>query len=226
MSLLRLSHRPIGRPAERFRDDRRYIVACDDTYAPAQYFSTYQIPRIEVLIVPTPDGKCDAARVLGRLLEFDAEPYDERWLFLDVDHYAQGTHLASLTQTLREARRQRVKVALSKPCFELWLLLHHSDEVSVAELSNAKTVVSRLRKALGSYNKTKLDPGQFPLSAVPVACQRAASLDLGVAGGDIPSSNTTRVYRLWHSIVKNAHPSQVPEVLKLLSLNLERESNQ
>lgn len=38
-----------------------------------------------------------------------------------------------LAEAGREARRRGVRLAVSSPCFELWLLLHHTDRRAKAE---------------------------------------------------------------------------------------------
>ena len=196
------------------RDDRLFIVACDDTYAPKQYFDFFRLPRVQVYVVGTPDGSCAASEVLDRLLHFDHEEEDELWMLLDTDHYVQGTHLASFVAALSEAKRQGVNVALSKPSFELWLLLHHVEETGLGELPTAKDVEAALRARLGQYNKTNLRREHYPLASVCDACNRAERLDATVAGGDIPLENTTRVYRLWRAVAAKAHPRQLPPELR------------
>lgn len=42
MSLFPRKPRPIKRHEATFRDDRLFIVACDDTFAPKQYFEFYE----------------------------------------------------------------------------------------------------------------------------------------------------------------------------------------
>ena len=117
---------------------------------------------------------------------------------------------------MQQAQQAGIQVALSKPCFELWLLLHHLAETAVAALPNARAAEEALRNALGQYNKTKLDPSAFPLASVATACRRAESLDAMVPGGDIPAGNTSRVYKLWQAIAAKAHPTQLPEELRTL----------
>jgi hypothetical protein len=214
MSLIARKPRPLSRDTGRFRDDRLFIVACDDTFAPKQYFDFFRIPRIQIHVVETPDGSSAAGHVLDRLLAVEHDEDDERWLLLDVDHYATGHHLQSLTTAIAEARRQGVNIAFSKPCFELWLLLHHSDESAVTELASADDVERRLRSVLGQYNKTQLRSKDFPIDLVSEACVRAERLDNIVGGGDIPNANTSRVYRIWKSVVAKALPSQMPEAIR------------
>lgn len=144
------------------------------------------------------------------------EQDDERWLVRDTDHHTQGTHLPSFLKALQRARDNGIFVALSKPAFDLWLLLHHVEETEIGHLKNAAEVGARLRAILGGYDKTNIRQTQFPLSAVVEACYRAERLDAIAGGGDIPRSNTTRVYKLWKSIASKAHPTQLPFQLRKL----------
>jgi len=208
--------RPLTRDRGSLRDDRLFIVACDDTYAPKQYFDFFRFPRVQVHVVPTPDGLSSAPHVLNRLSAVDYEEEDERWMLLDVDHCGQGTHLASFTEALSEAKRQGVNVALSKPSFELWLLLHHVEETAVGVLATSTDVEKSLRGRLGEYNKTNLKREHYPLSCVCDAYCRAERLDGVTEGGDIPQANTTRVYKLWKAIISKTLPSQLPPELRRL----------
>src|SRR5580658_7392417 len=112
MSLFPRKARPLSRDTGSLRDDRLFIVACDDTFAPKQYFNFFRLTRVQVRVVETQDGSSAAAQVLGRLLRYDHEEDDELWMLLDTDHCTQGAHLASFVGALQEARRQRVNVAL------------------------------------------------------------------------------------------------------------------
>jgi hypothetical protein len=213
MSLFDRKPRPIptrDKDPESLRDDRLFIVACDDTYAPKQYFAFFRLTRVKIHVVPTLDGTSAAEHVLERLLSFEYGEGDERWILLDTDHVTQGTHLRGFLRALQTAATQGVNVALSKPSFELWLLLHHEVETAVSTLGNARDVEEALRARLGEYNKTNLKEEHYPRSSVAAAIERAERLDLSVGGGGIPNANTTRVYQLWKAIVSKALPSQLP----------------
>ena len=217
MSLIQRKPRPLNRDIADFRDDRLFIVACDDTYAPKQYFSFFNLTRVQVHVVPTQDNSSVAQYVLGRLLEFDHEEDDELWMLLDTDHCIQGHHITGFIQAIRDAKQRGVHVAVSKPCFELWLLLHHVDESAVVSLPNAKLAEKALRNVLGEYNKTHLKETDYSVESVRDACFRAERLDTTVTSGDIPETNTSRVYQLWKAIAAKALPSQLPEALKELN---------
>jgi hypothetical protein len=216
MSLVQRKPRPLVRDTLTLRDDRLFIVACDDTYAPKQYFEFFRITRVQIHVIPTVDGTSAAQHVLERLQQIDHEDYDERWMLLDTDHCTVGPSLGSFRDAIVKATQQGIKVALSKPCFELWLLLHHLDESSVSALSKCDDVVAALRARLGQYNKTKLKKEHYPVESVHVACARAKKLDDIDTGGEIPNSNTSRVHLLWRAIAAKALPSQLPGELRAL----------
>jgi len=213
MTLIPRQPRPLARDALSLRDDRLFIVACDDTFAPKQYFNFFRLPRVQIHVIPTTDGSSAALHVLHRLLRVEHEPDDELWMLLDTDHCAQGRHLASFIAALSEAKRQNVNVAISKPSFELFLLLHHLEEHQLPDMPSARHVEDVLRSCLGQYNKTKLRQHDYPLASVVNACARAERLDSTIEGGDIPRGNTTRVYRLWKAIAAKTLRYQLPSEL-------------
>lgn len=213
--------RPLNREVQKYRDDRLYLVACDDTYAPDQYFKAYEQDflgtRLQVKVVPTIDGSSSAEHVLNRLLAYEGlEEYDQRWLVLDTDHYIKDSHRPSFLKALKLARQANVRIAISRPSFEFWLIIHHlaADDSRLSHITNADSIGDLLNEVLGSYNKKKLNMAHFPLSAVPQAIARAECIDRQVWGGDIPECPTTRVYKLWLEIIRNASLAQVPVELR------------
>lgn len=216
MTLTSRRPRPLIRETAGHRDTRLFIVACDDTYAPAQYFDFFKIPRVQVHVIKTEDGTSSAPYVLGRLLEYEHDPDDELWMVLDTDHCTTGNHIANFISAIQEAKKHGVAVALTKPSFEFWLLLHHFVEADIARLEDAYACESLLRKHLGEYNKKNLKKIYFPLELVPTAIERAKRLDQQVRGGDIPISNTSRIYLLWEAIISSAVHAELPDGLSAL----------
>jgi hypothetical protein len=108
--------------------------------------------------------------------------YDEVWAVVDVDDHA------SLDQAIKEARDRDVKLVISFPCFEIWLLWHFQD--CPAALS-ARAVHDKLSRHIPGYGKRL--PGDFPYGRHVTARQRAERADPehalpGRKGGN-PSSN-------------------------------------
>lgn len=194
--------RPICRDIQTFRDDKLFIIACDDTYAPKQYFDFFHFSRVQVHVIPTIDGTSAAEHVLKRLLEVDyLEGVDERWMILDTDHCLKPLHFKGFEKALSEARQKKINIALSKPCFEYWLLLHHCEPSDLTALATAKDVEDKLRKTLGEYNKTSLQSKHYPWDRVLLAIQRATQWDAQVKNKYSPEINTTQIYCLWNQIL-------------------------
>ena len=216
-----ISHRkarPLTRETSDYRDDRLFIVACDDTYAPAQYFEFFRIERVKIHVVPTTNTKSHAQYVLDNLMGIECREDDELWMILDTDHCIKAGHIRSFIAALREAKKKGINVALSRSCFEVWLLLHHISENEVRNLGSAAEVEAKLKAVLGSYNKTLLDGSHFPLKSVVDAYRRALRLDAATENEMIPRVTTTRVYRFWQSIITGASVSQLPEELRELKM--------
>jgi hypothetical protein len=140
-------------------------------------------------------------------------------MLLDTDHYSNGRHVKEFRRIIKEAGEKGISVALSKPCFELWLLLHHTDKDIITELDSAKSVENALRQMLGEYNKTSLKREHFPIESVAKAYQQARDLDKAALGGEIPQTNTSRVFRLWEAIISKSLPSQLPPELAALKVS-------
>lgn len=87
----------------------------------------------------------DEAKQASRQGGFRA-PFDEVWAVFDQDQHT------TLTEALAQARREGVKVAFSKPCFEIWLILHFI--LSLKPMITADQVEEELGRHLPEYSKT------------------------------------------------------------------------
>jgi hypothetical protein len=114
--------------------------------------------------------------------------FDETWCVVDTDEF-------DIDAALRAAERDRVSLAVSNPCFELWLLLHHED--CRAFCHGCEDVHRRLRKRLPSYDKTAVEFDRFA-AGVSGAVIRARELD--PSGTDHARNPSTGVWRLVQTI--------------------------
>ena len=133
-------------------------------------------------------------------------------MLLDADHYFAGRHLGSSRKALRAAKQQGFEVAVSNPCFELWLLLHHRDPVVRKAVAKASEIETELAAALGGYNKNAIPSHRFSLVNVHEAIRRARALE---ARPDDPpelwpKSMGTRVYRLLERALPPERPWVTP----------------
>lgn len=120
--------------------------------------------------------------------------YDEIWCVFDVDEHPD------INQAIHRARQKGIKIAVSNPCFELWLMLHHQDQTAYID----RMAVQRLARELELIKGKRIDDSSFNLllEKYEDARRRAKELDRWHEGnGSPPRSNpSTGVWRLVDSI--------------------------
>jgi len=119
--------------------------------------------------------------------------FDEIWCIFDVDEHP------NLQQAIAEARQSEIYVALSNPCFELWLILHQQDQTASLDRHKAQ----RLSTSLGLTDSKRLQPGAIDvlLAGYPDAKARAEALRTRhIANGSGPDANPSS--NVWELIDK------------------------
>lgn len=143
----------------------KLLIVAEGEVSEPQYFefvkSELSAFGVNVKCIP---GKVDPLKLVRKALVLrDAEisdygkagGFDEVWVAMDVD-----TH-ETLTAALKLANDEEVHVALSNPCFELWLLLHLKHH---AQHTLSKPMTSLWQKESGLGDKSidsKLLRGRF-----------------------------------------------------------------
>jgi hypothetical protein len=182
------------------RDARIFVIAVEGEKTEAQYFSLFESTRVHVEVLPAGLGGLSAPRqVLERLVgfeeRFDLDTDDERWLVLDVDRQ-RGQFLEEVTQA---ARQSGYGLAVSNPCFELWLLLHFQ-EADRAD-TNCAAVIERLRPHVGGYNKAKIKLDPYTAGRTREAIARAKALE-GERDTRWPNLPGTHVYKVVEKLLQ------------------------
>ena len=112
----------------------------------------------------------------------------------DVDEHPE------IKQSVNRARQKGVKVAVSNPCFELWLVLHNQDQTAYIH----RNKVQKLAEELGLIKGKRIDESSSDhlMEKYEDARRRAKELDRWHEGnGSPPRSNpSTGVWRLVDSI--------------------------
>jgi RloB-like protein len=134
------------------RDARLFIIATEGAVTEKQYFERFGNSRIKVEVLATgSDNKSAPKYVFDRLNsfkeQFDLHEDDMLWLVIDVDRWNRD---GELSQICREAKQKNYHLAVSNPCFEVWLCLHFGD--LDPEDRTCKQFKSSLGKILGSCN--------------------------------------------------------------------------
>lgn len=138
------------------RDASLLVIACEGEKTEAEYlsFSCFQNSRVKLCIVPSKDGKSSPIHVLENLKEeaekYDLKPGDQIWIVIDTDRWTFETQLKPLLNA--KIRKFPVNIAVSNPCFELFLYLHFS-HMPIAPVKDSRTMEKMLRSSLGQYSK-------------------------------------------------------------------------
>lgn len=189
--------RPLNRKIRHYRDTKLIIIATEGKHTEKQYFEIFRNPRIQVVIIENIDNKSAPRHVLNRLDEFSSEydlnPDDELWLMFDVDRWNKKM-LAEIT---RLALQKNYKLAVSNPCFEVWLFMHFG--FPPATISTCQQVIDLIKEKLGSYNKSHLETSTYK-DKVDEAITRAESIDQN-QDDRWPQNIGTHVYK----VVKNIY---------------------
>lgn len=126
----------IGRGRRRGRKDhqrkpgdksgRRVLIACEGGETEPGYFAALKrnlrLPGVTILgkeIGPAPINVVDSAIDARRAGQRSGEPFDAVWCVFDRDSHS------SFAQAVDKARSNKLRIAISVPCFEFWLLLHY-----------------------------------------------------------------------------------------------------
>lgn len=173
MSLTSRKKHPLNRNIPHLRDTKLIIVATEGKKTEKQYFDIFRTLKVQVQIIPADNNRSAPEYVLERLdkykEDFQIADDDELWLMTDVDRWGDK----KLAEIARLCNQKGYNLAISNPCFEVWLYLHFSGIEE--EIKNCTTVKKLLRTHLVSYNSSKLDIEVFR-HHVREAVERAKNL--------------------------------------------------
>ncbi|MER5645615.1 RloB family protein [Streptosporangium sp. NPDC002524] len=170
----------------------RILIVTEGANTEPQYFEgltkELRATGVEVYRLHVKGIGRDPERVVKKAVAISSEAssgeeYEHVWCVVDVDdHETLGTALS-------EARRRSIKVAVSNPCFEVWLLWHFTDHHS--HINQAA-----LRKKLKNFGvRDKNLPGDFPYADHPAATARAEVCNTS-DNYAIPANPSSSVYKL------------------------------
>lgn len=205
---------------EAFRDARLIVIASEGKDTERIYFKAlakeYTNLRVHVHILERSENdqnNSSPEHVLKQLNDYkskyDLEADDELWLVVDKDRWTEAMLSHVATECSQEVA---MHMALSNPCFELWLLLHMEDAASLSpeeqeqwmknrrRSKNADPYLKvRLRQKMGSYHESSYDALTL-IAHIEDAIERARALDKNPTDR-WPQTLGTRVYLLAKSVI-------------------------
>jgi len=177
----------------------RILIVCEGTRTEPLYFQGLRHLQRSLVKLEVPSGGGTPKTLVERAAELkkaaernakrSRDPnqlYDEVWCVFDIDEHP------FVAEARRQASDNKIRLAISNPCFELWILLHFQDQSAHLERSHAQHLC---RGHLPGYEKVV--PCERLMDLYGEARSRAEALDAwqetrGCSGGN-PS---TSVYHL------------------------------
>lgn len=182
----------------------RLLVVCEGEVTEPQYLRGFMAacrnPRVDLIIdrshgvpwslVKVAKERKLAAESAARRSDDENLRYDQVWCVFDIDSHP------NVPDAIQMARDNGIDLAISNPCFELWLVLHLRESPGAQHRHDVQRLLASL---LPGYEKA-VDFGKLR-DGYPDAVTRAARLDRDASQMDEAGRNpTTGVYRLTESI--------------------------
>ena len=195
--------RPLRRKTGTRRPKKTLVVFCEGEKTEPQYLEALkrqpEIRDVAAVDLRIETGHGGAVPLTLVALAIDARnraaaeeaEIDEFWCVFDVEW---PRNHPGLSDAVRRARENEIHVAITNPCFELWLILHFNDHGAWLDNDAAR----RLRRGLDGSSDKSLEAAKY-MPLVAAAARRAADLetrhqkDGAIFPDDNPSSGMHRL---------------------------------
>lgn len=174
--------RPFSRERATRPPGRKVIIACEGGKTEPGYFAEIRVskhlPRERIVLVPPlgtdPLSVVDAALAEKAALKKARRWFagDSAWAVFDGDEHFQACP-DNWNAARQKALHHEIELAVSNPCFELWLLLHFRQCSTELHRDKARRLLRRWVKA---YEKALPIYGSHLKTLTPQAIERARAL--------------------------------------------------
>ncbi|MBN2039187.1 MAG: RloB domain-containing protein [Spirochaetes bacterium] len=210
--------RELKRPDDKLNSNL-IIIATEGRNTEKKYFNdltskdNFYTDKVHIIVISNIQDKSSPDHVMKQLNDFyneyDLGENDELWLVIDRDRWPAKT----LPNIARQCKQKNYNMALSNPCFELWILLHLKDVYSLSKSEKERLLLNRKVSAtrttiekeiisiLGSYNKSNIDISKI-IQHTNVAIDRAIELDR-FPSHRWPNYLATRVYKFVKTLINS-----------------------
>ncbi|MCM8611552.1 RloB family protein [Accumulibacter sp.] len=185
------------------RTKRLFVIAAEGDATEPLYFAAFQPGRhgtFRLKVLDNPRHKTSPLEVGERLTEnerrYQPGPDTEYWVVVDRDTWSEDELVAAWALIGRQ--RSRYHLALSNPCFELWLWLPLLPNRPFADCQDCCR--SLAREWPGFRTKSHFDVAALVTNGnIADACKRARELDTDPRT-PWPRDQTTRIHHLVESL--------------------------
>ena len=205
-SITSRTKQPIESVTPHRRDANIIYIATEGENTEKHYF---ELPifmnnhRVKVIVLSTgEDGYSAPQHVIHRLHNdpnikyVQPQPDDEYWLVIDKDRWTEQKISEVCSMARRGKHGKKTQVAISNPCFEMWLYLHHAEWTDGSIIP--KILKQRLHKLTKGRGLSQFDKESVN-EMIDAAIVRAKTND-PTNGLYWPDNPGTRVYQVVEAI--------------------------
>lgn len=206
MAARRRPTRPLGRKVGTRAEYRTILVFCEGANTEPDYLKAVKdLPHVKanasVKIVLDPCQGVPLTLVQRAVERMQDSEIDECWCVFDVEW---PKNHPNLKDAIGLAKAHGVGLAISNPCFELWLILHHREHSSYIDTKCAESASKKLDGRGGKH----IDPAVYmPLRK---SAERRAAVLAKRHEGDgntLPNNNpSSSMYELLQVLERSADP--------------------
>ncbi|MEA5617945.1 RloB family protein [Cronbergia sp. UHCC 0137] len=163
---------------------QKILIACEGSKTEPIYFRSIRnelrLATLEIIILP-PQSKTDPGSIIERLIDERKQmknnerwsSKDAAWAVFDGDEHIEKS-ITNWQSAINKAKSQKINLAITNPCFELWYLIHFQDHLS--QISRDKLIKS-LEKHIPDYNKSMCLYPKLLKSLTEQALERAKKIE-------------------------------------------------
>lgn len=181
---------------------RKVFIFTEGSVTEQRYFKEfiafYKIPQARVRVIDRGSTNSSPNSVIDYVIDFQKTIRKNEsgisrhyvyWLVLDTDRWG-----ANLARTVDDAYQRNFDVAISNPCFEIWLLLHYQDADSVKNNESVLCSKNAIKRAIHANNISGSNEKDYFVKT-NIAINNSQLLDVNHIHR-IPSQIGTRIYKL------------------------------
>ncbi|MBH8567124.1 RloB domain-containing protein [Nostoc sp. CENA67] len=202
--------RPLNRRQPSRNIAQKILIACEGSKTEPIYFKSIRndlrSPTLKIIVLEN-QGRTDPRSIIERLIEERSQlrenqqwnSKDTAWAVFDGDEHIEKS-FENWQSAINRAKSQKIQLAITNPCFELWYLIHFQDHF--AEITRDR-LRNLLERHIPNYEKSMC---LYPNPLKPLtkqAIQRADKIGVQIQRNELDE----------HS---NPCCSQLPELVSLL----------
>lgn len=215
---------PLVREGGFLEAEKMFILSYEGNVSEKKYFEDFRQSEwfndsglIEVISLKRPANKGSDPISVKKLLQEAKKEYrfkdtDEFWLIIDRDDWEE-IHNHNFDKLVDDCKKEgNFFLAMSNPCFEIWLILHLKDLneyneeeksrlITNKRISNSKNYIDTVLSDIQGRGYNKRPNPRIFLPLTKVAIGRAKELD--VENQDYPKQLGTHIYKLITKLITN-----------------------